>query len=70
MPKRRFVRSSTTFEGTGGEALSKTLAGKYGVVLWKIVLECSGFSVNLQSIIFLKLWSGSGFTARIVAILV
>ena len=42
--------SSTTFEGTGGDASSKTLACMYGAVLKKIGLECSEFSVSLQNI--------------------
>ena len=40
--------SSTTFEGTGEDATSKTLACKYGAVLQKIRLECIEFSVRLQ----------------------
>ena len=39
--------SSPAFEGTGGDAQSKTLACKYGAVLQKIGLECSGYAVNL-----------------------
>ena len=39
--------SFITFEGTGGDAASKTLACKYGAVLQKIGLECIEFSVRL-----------------------
>ena len=56
--------SSTTFEGTGGDAASKTLASKYEAVLQKIGLECIKFSVRLQ-----KFRYGSGFTTQILAIL-
>ena len=37
-------------QGVGGDAASKTLACKYGAVLQKIGLGCSGFSVSLQNI--------------------
>ena len=56
--------SSTTFEGTSGDAASKTLAFKYEAVLQKIGLECIKFSARLQ-----KFWYGSGFTTQILAIL-
>ena len=46
----RTFRSTTTFEGTGGDAPSKTLACKNRVVRQKIGLECSGFSVSLRNI--------------------
>ena len=52
----RMFCSSTSFEGTGGDAASKTLASKYGAVLQKIGLECIEFSVRLQ-----KFRYGSGF---------
>ena len=58
------VCSSTTFEGTGGDAASKTLASKYEAVLQKIGLECIEFSVRLQ-----KFRYGNGFTTHILAIL-
>ena len=41
------IHSSTTFEGTVGDAPSKTLGCKYGAVLQKIGLECNGYSVSL-----------------------
>ena len=40
---------STIFEGTGGDAASKTLVSKYEAVLQKIGLECIKFSVRLQN---------------------
>ena len=56
-------RSSTTFEGT-----QKTLAGKYGAVLQKIRLECSGSSASLQTIKFVKLQYDNSCTARILTL--
>ena len=55
--------SSTTFEGTGEDAASKTLASKYEAVLQKIGLECIEFSVRLQ-----KFRYSSGFTTQILDI--
>ena len=55
--------SSTTFEGKGEGATSKTLGSKYEAVLQKIGLECIEFSVKLQ-----KFRYGSGFTTQIPAI--
>ena len=62
-------RSSATFEGTGGDTLSETLACEYGAVLQKIGLECSGWILSELAKCFVQLWYGSGFTARILAIL-
>ena len=52
----RMFCSSTTFEGTGGDAALKTLACKYGAVLQKIGLECIEFSVKLQTFCKAMLW--------------
>ena len=48
-PKERFVAQQPS-RGRVGMPPSKTLACKYGAVLWKIGPECSGFSVSLQNI--------------------
>ena len=58
------VCSTTTIEGTSGDAASKTLASKYEAVLQKIGLECIEFSVKLQ-----KFRYGSNFTTQNLAIL-
>ena len=58
------VCSSTTFEGTGEDAASKTLPSKQEAGLQKIGFECIDFSVRLQ-----KFRYGSGFTTQILAIL-
>ena len=60
----RTLCSSTTFEGTGGDVASKTLACKYGAVPQKIRLECIKFSVRLQ-----KFQYGSDFSTQILVVL-
>ena len=41
------TRGTLCSEGMGGNAPLKTLACKYGAVLQKIGLDCSGYSVSL-----------------------